>query len=143
MNDSRVCIVDASVVLKWVLPEDNRVFAAAILDDYEAERLHLFAPPTLVHEIASALARRQRRKLLTVTAAATAFEFLRARLPLPAGGEELVAKAMDLALRQDVSYWDALYLALAIEYRCDLVTADAGFHRSAVKHYPYAVLLGR
>jgi predicted nucleic acid-binding protein len=143
LNDPRVCIVDASVVLKWVLPETDRVYAVALLDDFEAERMHLFAPPTLIHEIASALSRRQRQKILTEAAAKTAFDYLRSRLPLPTGGDELAEKAIELTLRLQVSYRDALYLALAIEYRCDLVTADARFHRGAVKHYPYVVLLGR
>lgn len=139
-NGPRVCVVDASVVLKWVLAETGRVSAAALLDDYEAGRAHLLAPPTLIHEIASALTRQFRRKLLDEHDALTALEFLKLRLPLMPKSD-LASKATSLALQHYLSYWDALYVALAMEYRCDLITADARLHRVAVKHYPYVELL--
>lgn len=142
MNALKVYVVDASVVLKWALPEPGRVRAAALLDDYEAQRAHLLSPPTLMHEVASGLAKRFRQKHLNEQEAASAFAFIRDRLPLTAGTGRLAETAFDFALQHHVSYWDALYLALAIEYRCDLVTADTRFQRIASKLYPYVVALG-
>lgn len=142
MIASKLYVVDASVVLKWTLPELGRVRAAGLLDEYEAGRAHLLAPPTLVHEVASGLAKRFRQKQLSEEVTTAAFTFIRDRLPLIAGTDRLTGTAFELALQHHVSYWDALYLALAIEYRCDLVTADTRFQRVASKLYPYVVALG-
>jgi predicted nucleic acid-binding protein len=134
-------VVDASVVLKWTLNEPGRRSAATLLDEIEAGSMIPLAPSVIVHEIASAISKRCRRGELSHQDARVAYDFLRLRLPISIEGTGLETQALDLSIAHQLSYWDALYLALAIEHRCDLITADARFQRSAVKHYPYVTLL--
>jgi predicted nucleic acid-binding protein len=47
---------------------------------------------------------------------------------------ELALHAYELVHEYDVSIYDALYLALAVEYDITLVTADAKFHSRVVTH---------
>jgi predicted nucleic acid-binding protein len=136
-----VRVADASVVLKWVLPEPGRAAAVELLDAFEAGAIHLLSPPVLIDEVCSALAKRHRRGLVTADQARAAFRFIEERVPAIPGDAALCSEALELSLAHHIGYWDALYLALAVRHRCDMVTADTRFHRAASRHYPYVVLL--
>lgn len=142
MNGPKYVVLDASVVLKWALPEPGRAEAAALLDDIESARIQPVAPAILPHELGSALARRCRRGDLTEQQAGQAFVLLQSRRPVLVDDEVLSRSAFRLAIEQQLSYWDALYVALAIRLRCDFITADARLRNAAVRHYPYIVSLG-
>jgi predicted nucleic acid-binding protein len=135
-------VVDASVVVKWVLAEAGREASLTLLNAYEAGAADLIAPRTLMDEVASALSKRCRRGQINTKQASAAFAFLEQRTPILIHNNRLVREALDLSLLHHLSLWDCLYLALAIRYRCDLTTADHRFYRAAQKHYPFVVLLG-
>ena len=134
-------VVDASVVLKWVLLEAQRDEAVALLDRFESRQVKLIAPTVLSHEVASTLARRVRQRLDSVEEAQRAWAEFDLRHPIFIGGPELTREAFALSLEHHLNYWDCLYLALAIAHGCDLITADHRFYRGTVKHYPNVRLL--
>jgi len=68
-----------------------------------------------MEEAASTLTRRFRRKELTLGQAQEAFRLLERRRPLLADESGLLQSALALALRRQLSLWDCLYLALAME----------------------------
>ena len=136
-----LAVLDSSVALKWVLPEKGRPQALLILDSFEAGRTHLIAPRVFLEEVASALAKRHRRKELTDRQAREAFHFVEQRSPMMADPHKSASDALSLSLRHGTSLWDALYLSLAIDRRCTLLTADARFHRSVSRHYPFIELI--
>jgi predicted nucleic acid-binding protein len=114
-------VVDASVAVKWVLPEadsDRAVAVRAIDDD-------LIAPSLACAEIGSAIWRAGLRGDLS---AAEAHEYLKVaiahyqRIVLL---EELTDAAIAFALRLKHPIYDCFYLALAERERCALITADA------------------
>lgn len=139
---AKAIVVDASVAFKWIVPEPGQADARELLKQSVFGDTHMIAPSTIRFEIASALAKRVRTKALTNTAAREAFRYFDQYRPLIMDDPKVGSDALGLALQHHVSYWDALYLALAIEYRCDLVTADTRFQRVAAKLYPYVVALG-
>ncbi|MGH9584667.1 MAG: type II toxin-antitoxin system VapC family toxin, partial [Bryobacteraceae bacterium] len=59
-------VVDCSVAAKWILPEPGRDAVLRLLKQYEADEILLIAPDLLVAEFASLLAKRSRRKELSV-----------------------------------------------------------------------------
>lgn len=136
-------IVDASVVLKWVLPEPDRDEAVRLLDAYEAEEADLIAPRVLMEEVGSALSKRCRRKELSESQARKAWHLIEIRQPLLVDEPALLPTALDLSLDYQLSFWDSLYLALAIAERCDLITADQRFYNAGRRHYPFFRLLGK
>jgi predicted nucleic acid-binding protein len=136
-----VTVVDSCVVIKWILPEPGRTDAVRLLDAFEAGAEDLIAPQLLMDEIASALSKRCRRRQLTARQAAGAFRMLELRHPLLVAGPALITSAFALSIRHQLSYWDSVYLALAIERRCDLVTADRRFYSRVQRHYPFVSLL--
>ena len=135
-------IVDASVAVKWVISEPGRSAAVPLLSLYEADRIDLLAPRLLVHEVASALSKLSRRRKISNSHADYAFRSFELHLPELVDDAELASPALSLSLQHQMSYWDCLYLALAIERRADLITADRRFYRSVARHYPFVKLLG-
>jgi len=135
-------VVDASVVAKWFLLEPGSETARALLKTNVAGENVLIAPHTLLEEVCSLIAKRFRIKLLTEQVAKEAFTFLMRYQPVLLDLPTVQAEALDIALKFHISFWDAIYLALAISNRCDLITADKRLYAAASRHYPFVVLLG-
>ncbi len=123
-------IVDASVALKWVLQEDGSEPARALLT---AEPLA--APDLLWIECASVLAVKVRRGLMAPEAARVSLGALQStpvRI-VPSGPH--IAEAHRMAVDLSHSAYDCLYLALALDERAVLVTADTRFAAAATPAY--------
>jgi predicted nucleic acid-binding protein len=118
-------VVDASVVLKWFLPDNDSQEAERLLLDFLRGSIALFAPDFLLIEIASGLWRRSivRGEL----SASDAESIYRDLLTIPLNlrpSDSLAASAFSLALTHRHSVYDAFYCALSVEMDCDFVTAD-------------------
>jgi predicted nucleic acid-binding protein len=121
-------VVDASVALKWVLPEPDSEAAASL----QGAVMH--APDLLMAECGNALWVRARRGELSADEARNCFEVLDgAPVSLVASGG-LAAPAFALSLELDQTVYDCLYLALAVRRDTPLVTADRRFHDAVAQH---------
>jgi predicted nucleic acid-binding protein len=114
-------VVDASVAVKWYLPEQGSREANVILRSSD----RLLAPDLLVTELGNVLWKKVRRgELLPADAAQIAQAFV-VRCPVDLRPSSvLLPAALDVATRFDRTLYDALYLALAVAETCPLVTAD-------------------
>jgi len=114
-------VVDASVAVKWVLPESGseRAVAIRMIDD------DIIAPTLVCAEIGSAMWRASLRGDLSAAEARhnlkVAVTHYRRLIPL----EELADAAVALAVRLRHPIYDCFYLALAEREDCALITADA------------------
>lgn len=134
-------VVDCSVAAKWVLPEPGRARALRLFDQWASGEVELIAPGILLAEFASLLAKRCRRKELTATQANEAFVFLVRCAPRLYETRPRLGPAMKLALEHHLSLWDCLYLALAAERDCSVVTADRRLARGgAARHLDIRLL---
>jgi predicted nucleic acid-binding protein len=132
---SELLVVDASVALKWVLPEANSGTALGLVG-----RRRLTAPDLLAVETANALWLRVRRRELTAIEARTALVDL---LSVPVDylpDRPLAHAALSLAADLEHPAYDCVYLALAMDRAGIVVTADRRF-AAAVAAHPY--LAGR
>jgi predicted nucleic acid-binding protein len=113
-------VVDASVAVKWVLPETGSDRAAAIRtadDDLLA--------PSLVHaEIGSAIWRAVLRGDVPAAEARRDLKVAVGHYRRIISLAELVDRALELATRLRHPIYDCFYLALAERERCALITAD-------------------
>lgn len=118
------CVVDASVLIKVVLPEEGTPAARKLLDPRSGSLGR--SVPTLVYvECANILWKHVRFRGLDGTVAWDSLAGLLA-LPLQVWPvENLIGSALMLALVHRTSVYDALYLALADLLDSPLVTADA------------------
>jgi len=113
-------VVDASVALKWFIPEAHSPEAAALLDP--AHSLH--SPDLLFAEVGNTLWKKTRRRELSPAEARLVLRGL-ASVPLDiTPARALIGGALDLALHVGCTAYDAMYLALAVHHDCRLVMAD-------------------
>lgn len=113
-------VVDASIAVKWVIPEVLSDLADRVRDGTE----DLLAPDLLLVEVANALWRKTTAREISAREADAAFDLVRrSGIDLrPAG--PLLPRAMDLARRLDHPVYDCVYLALAEREKASFVTAD-------------------
>ncbi|MBM3602085.1 MAG: type II toxin-antitoxin system VapC family toxin [Alphaproteobacteria bacterium] len=112
-------VVDASVAIKWVIPGDGSIRAAAL------RSRRLFAPDLLLAECAQTLWREFRRRALSRDDVFRSFLTLR-QAPIswtPTG--DLVGDAIAIATVLNHSVYDCVYVALARSLSTPLVTVDA------------------
>ena len=119
-------VVDASVVLKWYLRDENGADAALALQArHVAGALRLAVPELLYLEVANALRwKRGVSRELAEEALAGLWALGLETAPLT---EPLLREALRLAHALGATVYDALYLALARARGCELVTADTRF----------------
>ena len=113
-------VVDASIAVKWVIPE-------VLSEQADRVRDHpgdILAPDLLLVEVANALWRKTTAREISAREAEEAFDLVRRSgadlRPTP----PLVPRAMDLARRLGHPVYDCVYLALAEREHATFVTAD-------------------
>jgi predicted nucleic acid-binding protein len=113
-------VVDASVAVKWLVPESHVDAARRVLRPNH----ELLAPDLIWAEVGNILWKKFRRgELAGETARDLLRDFQRAPLQI-AASQTLMPAAWSIAERYDRSFYDSLYLALAVGAECRLVTAD-------------------
>ena len=118
-------VVDASVAIKWVIPEPGTEAALALLGH------ELIAPDLWVAECADILWRKQRLGEISAQEAGLAARLLeRAEIDL-VPMRRLLDRATALAIALDHPAYDATYLALAETTGRTFVTADPQLARKA------------
>ncbi|MFZ0731692.1 MAG: type II toxin-antitoxin system VapC family toxin [Candidatus Sulfotelmatobacter sp.] len=130
-------VVDASVALKWFLPEDSDA-AEALLIKFLSGKVNLYAPDLLLVEAGSALWRRcVVRDELTSAEVRSIYRDL---LTLPLNfqpSERVSAAAFSLALTHRHSVYDSVYCALALEMDCEFITADQALVTKLSRALPF------
>ena len=134
-------VLDCSVAAKWVLPEPDRAPALRVLDQYESGEILLLVPDLLLAEFASLLTKRKRRKELSAEQASKALQLMGMCLPRLLETRPMLPHALELALQHELSLWDCVYLASAIEHNCPLLTADRRLFRGGKARHPSLMLL--
>ena len=126
-------VVDASVVVKWLVTEEFSDEAARLLNGGST----LVAPELVFAEAANALWAMRRRGDIAPTDMAEAVDALKAApITIPSSMPRLMASASRLAADIDHPVHDCFYLALAIQTGYPVVTADERFH-DKVRAHPY------
>ena len=136
-----VAVVDASVAVKWLLPEVDQEIARRLQDDYQNGAMDLIAPDLLISEVGNVLWKRVRKRDLTPSVAELLFDGLLLDAPILLNSDAVHRRAMNLSLEFDRPIYDCEYLALAWYHGCDLVTADERFYRAVRTQWPRVKLL--
>jgi predicted nucleic acid-binding protein len=119
-------VVDASVVAKWVFPEEKSLAARGVLDHYTDGTESLIAPDFLMVEVANiAWKKCLLRGEITSEEALQGIRFVSANAPQLFDSHTLLEHAFSIAIPHKRTVYDCLYVALAMEQRCDLLTADS------------------
>lgn len=118
-------LIDASVVVKWIITEEDSDRAASW------QGLSLAAPELLLIELASILWKKARQGQVTPPQALAGLTQVEAVIELlPTRGLE--ARALEIAIELQHSIYDCLYLALAETLHAKIVTADRKLVRACM-----------
>ncbi len=132
-------VVDASVAVKWCLPsvrEELVAEAEGLLESSRRDQFRFLVPDLFWVEVANALWKAVKRSEMSSNNAAAALSFLRdldiATLP----SIDLVPQAMDLAIGHGRTVYDSLYVALAMQSKSSLITADERLANALAARFP-------
>lgn len=141
MNRS-VC-VDASLAAKWVLPEEHREKALALVAEWERNSVEVIAPPLLPIEVTNAIRKRvfrgeisheQAKRLLQT------FSRFQVTLYVP---DDLYEEALSVAQEFNrPTVYDSHYVALAKLFSCELWTADKRFYNAVSSKLSWVKWIG-
>jgi predicted nucleic acid-binding protein len=134
-------VLDCSVAAKWVLPEPDRAPALRLFEQYAAGEVVLIAPDILLAEFASLLAKRTRRKQISAEQAHEAFSLMTKCAPRLSDTRPRLSRARALSLERQLSLWDCVYLELAMERDCPVLTADLRLFRAGRGGHPFVRLV--
>ncbi|MGH8665115.1 MAG: type II toxin-antitoxin system VapC family toxin [Burkholderiales bacterium] len=125
----KLIVPDASVLLKWVLPEEREPYAAqavAVRDAFIAGHIRLLVPALWFYEVGNVLVTHFADSAAGRLATLAAFRIPEAR-PTSLWRERI----LKLTAERGVTFYDASYHALADVSDGIFVTADAKYLRKA------------
>jgi predicted nucleic acid-binding protein len=125
-------VLDCSVTLSWLLPDDRGTATDALAD--ELERTTAVVPAIWPYEVANALLVAQRRTRIGDD------DLLRVRRALAAlpieveavASDNVLSAVSDLGRRLEITSYDAAYVELAARRRLPLATLDARLRKACV-----------
>ncbi len=115
-------VIDASVVVKWFVEEDGSEEALEIRDRYLEGEIQIIAPELIMFEVLNALYFKRlfsEKELKWIYEALEAYSF--SLYPLSGG---YARKAVEVSYENDITLYDASYVALAIVRDTFGYTAD-------------------
>ena len=130
-------ILDSSVIAKWFFPEESGQLALKIKDDFTANVTSISAPLLLYWEINNLLKTATKRSRITAKSAVSVYEaFLKLNF-IVYSSEELMAKTLKIAIRFDISSYDASYVALAEYLQKPFFTADQKLLSKVISNFVF------
>ncbi len=128
--DSKIIVIDASVVLKWQFDDEECVEQALMLrhDFFIKGAIHAIAPHLLLYELANGIVVAARKKRVAI---GKCNDIMRNLLSLNIefrSAEPLLI--LELAVKHNITAYDAAYFSLAKSENCELWTGDKAFHHS-------------
>jgi predicted nucleic acid-binding protein len=132
-------VLDASVALKWALPPANEPLVTEslhLLRQYSKGEVDFLVPDIFWAEVGNVLWKGSRqRRWSRPTAERIASEMKAQNLPtIPSIA--LMADALKIALTYDHSVYDCFYVALAIQSKSEMITADERLANALAAYLP-------
>lgn len=134
-------VLDASVALSWVMPRLHSAKALKLRDEYINGIHDLIAPDIFYGETANALTKAERQKSIPVGDAALLHVTILADCPKLYSYFPLTPRAIDISSQTRTAFYDCLYVALAEQEQCEVVTVDDKFINSVQKQFPFVIHL--
>jgi len=134
-----VFVIDASVAAKWFLPAEDGALADEslhLLRRYANGEIRFLVPDLFWAELGNIFWKAVRQGRWSKTSVDTAVAALKTLKLTGVPSEDLLERALTIATVFDRTVYDSLYVALAIDCRSYLVTADERLANSLAAHLP-------
>lgn len=132
-------VVDASVAIKWYLPENGESLvdqALALLDKYDNKEVRFVVPDLFYVEIANAIWKAVRVGRVPQEFGDQALVLLTQRKFPAVPSLKLLERAFPIAMDYGRTVYDSLYVALAVQAKTQLITADERLANSLAARFP-------
>lgn len=117
-------ILDSCTAFKWFLTEQDSDKARSLRDGFRNQVVELLSPDVFLVEIVHALTWAERSQRITPDQGVQLVADLFDMLPVLHPSLMLLPRAYELSSKFRIGVYDCLYVALAEQEDCDLVTAD-------------------
>ena len=120
-------VLDASVAVKWLIPPANEPLISEslrLLRRYTAGEINFIVPDVFWAEVGNVLWKGARLRRWPQPVAEDAASVIRKRGFFTVSSLELLPEALQIALVSGRSVYDCLYVALAIQFKTEMITAD-------------------
>lgn len=117
-------VLDSSVALKVVLPEPDSAKAIQLCDDFRNGIHELITCDVFPIEIGNARTRAERQPRIPPSSAAGLWQQIMSDCPMLFASIPLMPRAIALSSQARIGVYDCLYLALAEQDQCEVVSAD-------------------
>jgi predicted nucleic acid-binding protein len=120
-------VLDVSVALKWALPglrEKLTIEALELLDRYGRAEVEFIVPDLFWLEFGNALWKAVRIGRCAPQDAAESMAAMRARKLATFSSDGLLEQALSMAITFGRTMYDSVYVTLAVQSQCELITAD-------------------
>lgn len=134
-------VIDAGIAVKWFIPEPDSDRAMRFLENYNQGADDLVAPDLIVPEVANVFWKRAQRGDIAANEAEDNLRDLLALNLHLTPSSSLASKALMLAQAHQRAVYDCLYLALALDLACDLITSDERLCNAVGAAFPQLRLL--
>ena len=124
-------VVDTSVLIKWIKTKDEDLVSEArrLLADIERRPLEAHVPALLLYEVGNILLLKTDLDAAGLNEALSNLEALPFTIAPPA--TPLLKRAARLGKEFQLTFYDASFLALAVELDCPFITADRALFEHA------------
>ena len=122
MERAPLFVVDASVAVKWYVQESDRARALRLRDDYAKRRVDLLAPRLILYEVGNALRYHPNADGNLSSDGVRALH--RMGFTVEWSDDDAVHEAMRIAYSENITFYDAVYLALAEKEDAKVISAD-------------------
>lgn len=119
-------ILDASILIKIFTHEDNSEKAISIIEDYESGKTNIIVPEIIFIEVLNGLKYKKQTEEILIKANK---ELWNLEFKIEQLNYDLLVKALEIALKNDLTMYDALYIAIAQLHSCPLITADKELYK--------------
>jgi len=119
-------IIDASVVVKWFINEKDSDKALKIREDHISGKIVLVVPELMFLEVMNTLRYKEPNieKIVYINKSLWEFQFKIQKM-----NNFILDKAVNIAVKNNLSIYDALYVTLAQIHGTFLVTADKELYK--------------
>ena len=124
-------VIDASVAVKWYVPEDHSGEALEVLAARERGEIRFHVPDLFTTEVGYVLWQKVRRRALAIGEAQLIARDLLGNPMTVHNTREVLGQDLRLAAAGRIAFYDGVYVALAVGLGATLVTADAKLVRAA------------
>ena len=135
-------VMDSCVALKWVLPEPDSARALKLRADARMAIHELLAPDIFPVEVGHALTRAERQGRVVPPDGWLFWQSIMADRPLLSSSYGLMPRAYEISSQMRVGVYDCLYVALAEQEGCVLITADNKMIANLQSQFPFIIALG-